>query len=84
MSIFEDLAAEEERLEQILSGLDEAQWGSASAADGWTIADVVLHLAQSEEAAAATASYGTLRGQRAGRRYRAAPSPHVRRVTRGP
>ena len=62
MSIFEDLAAEEERLEKILSGLDEAQWGSASAADGWTIADVVLHLAQSEEAAAATASHGTLRG----------------------
>ena len=62
MSIFEDLAAEEERLEKILSGLDEVQWGSASAADGWTIADVVLHLAQSEEAAAATASHGTLRG----------------------
>ena len=34
---------------------------SASAADGWTIADVVLHLAQSEEAAAATATHGTLR-----------------------
>jgi uncharacterized protein (TIGR03084 family) len=62
MSIFEDLAAEEERLEKILSGLDEAQWTSASAADGWTIADVVLHLAQSEEAAAATATHGTLRG----------------------
>jgi uncharacterized protein (TIGR03084 family) len=62
MSIFEDLAAEEERLEKILSGLDEAQWGSPSAAGGWTIADVVLHLAQSEEAAAATASHGTLRG----------------------
>jgi uncharacterized protein (TIGR03084 family) len=62
MSIFEDLAAEEDRLEKILSGLDEAQWASASAADGWTIADVVLHLAQSEEAAAATATHGTLRG----------------------
>jgi len=62
MSIFEDLAAEEERLEKILSGLDEAQWASASAADGWTIADVVLHLAQSEEAATATATHGTLRG----------------------
>jgi len=62
MSIFEDLAAEEERLEKILSGLDEAQWASASAADGWTIADVVLHLAQSEEAAAVTATHGTLRG----------------------
>ena len=62
MSIFEDLAAEEDRLQKILSGLDAAQWASASAADGWTIADVVLHLAQSEEAAAATASHGTLRG----------------------
>jgi uncharacterized protein (TIGR03084 family) len=62
MSIFDDLVAEQERLEKILSGLDEAQWLSASAADGWTIADVVLHLAQSEEGAAATATHGTLRG----------------------
>ena len=62
MTIFDDLGAEEERLEKILSGLGEAQWASASAADGWTIADVVLHLAQSEEAAAATATHGTLRG----------------------
>jgi uncharacterized protein (TIGR03084 family) len=62
MSIFEDLAAEEERLEKILSGLDEEQWLSASGAQGWTITDVVLHLAQSEEAAAATATHGNLRG----------------------
>jgi uncharacterized protein (TIGR03084 family) len=62
MTIFDDLGAEQERLEKILSGLDQAQWASASAADGWTIADVVLHLAQSEEAAAATATVGTLRG----------------------
>lgn len=62
MGIFDDLAAEQERLEKILAGLDEAQWGMASAAEGWTIADVVLHLAQSEEAAAATATHGTLRG----------------------
>jgi uncharacterized protein (TIGR03084 family) len=62
VSIFDDLGAEQERLEKILGGLDEAQWGSASAADGWTIADVVLHLAQSEEAAAVTATHGTLRG----------------------
>jgi uncharacterized protein (TIGR03084 family) len=62
MSIFDDLGAEQERLEKILSGLDEAQWLSASGAQGWTIADVVLHLAQSEEAAAATATHGNLRG----------------------
>ena len=47
MSIFDDLGAEQERLEKILSGLDEAQWGLASAADGWTIADVVLRPALS-------------------------------------
>ena len=62
MSIFDDLGAEQERLAKILSGLDEGQWESASGAQGWTIADVVLHLAQSEEAAAVTATHGTLRG----------------------
>ena len=62
MSIFDDLGAEQDRLEKILNGLDEGQWESASGARGWTIADVVLHLAQSEEAAAATAMHGTLRG----------------------
>jgi uncharacterized protein (TIGR03084 family) len=63
MTIFDDLAAEQERLEKILAGLDEAQWASASAAEGWTIADVVLHLAQTEEASAATATRGTLSGR---------------------
>ena len=53
MTIFDDLAAEQERLEKILFGLDEAQWMSPSGAEGWTIADVVLHLAQSEEGVAA-------------------------------
>jgi uncharacterized protein (TIGR03084 family) len=49
MVIFDDLVAEQDRLEEILDGLDEADWASPSAADGWTVADVVLHLAQSEE-----------------------------------
>lgn len=49
MTVFDDLAAEQERLESILAGLDEAQWASASGAAGWTIADVVLHLGQAEE-----------------------------------
>jgi uncharacterized protein (TIGR03084 family) len=56
MGVFEDLGAEQERLEGILGGLDEAQWAAPSGAAGWTIADVVLHLAQSEEAVAATVS----------------------------
>jgi uncharacterized protein (TIGR03084 family) len=61
MTVFDDLAAEQERLEGLLSGLDGAQWISPSAAAGWTIADVVLHLAQSEEAVVVTVSGGDLR-----------------------
>jgi uncharacterized protein (TIGR03084 family) len=57
MTIFDDLATEQERLETILVGLDEAQWMSPSGARGWTIADVVLHLAQSEEGVEATAAH---------------------------
>lgn len=54
MSIFDDLEAEEERLQDILEGLDESQWTTESGASGWSVADVVLHLAQSEEAVVAT------------------------------
>jgi uncharacterized protein (TIGR03084 family) len=61
MTIFDDLAAEQERLEKILSGLVEAQWTSPSGAEGWTIADVVLHLAQSEEGVEATTARRPLR-----------------------
>lgn len=56
MVIFDDLQAEQDRLEGILAGLDEAQWTSPSAAAGWTVTDVVLHLAQSEEAVVASAT----------------------------
>jgi uncharacterized protein (TIGR03084 family) len=54
VTVFDDLAAEQDRLEAILGGLAEAQWLSPSGADGWTVADVVLHLAQSEESVLAT------------------------------
>jgi uncharacterized protein (TIGR03084 family) len=69
MTVYDDLGAEQERLAGILGGLDDAQWMSASGAVGWTIADVVLHLAQSEESVLVTASGGDLRtgrGQAAG------------------
>jgi uncharacterized protein (TIGR03084 family) len=49
VDIFDDLATEQDRLEAILADLSEEQWSSPSGADGWTIADVVLHLAQSDE-----------------------------------
>ncbi len=55
MVIFDDLDAEQDRLDGILSDLDEQQWLAPSAADGWSIADVVLHLAQGDESVAATA-----------------------------
>src|SRR6516225_325893 len=61
MTVFDDLAAEQERLAGILGGLDEAQWMSPSGAAGWAIADVVLHLAQSEESVVVTVAGGDLR-----------------------
>ena len=67
MTVFDDLAAEQERLEGILGDLDEAQWRSPSGAAGWMIADVVLHLAQSEESVVATVSGRDLRTGLSGR-----------------
>ena len=82
---FDDLEAEQDRLESVLTGLSVDQWLLASAAVGWTIADVVLHLAQTEEAVVATttAAVGVPYGQANGEtldeamaaRVRAEPSP---------
>ncbi|MEO3785473.1 maleylpyruvate isomerase family mycothiol-dependent enzyme [Actinocorallia sp. B10E7] len=47
--VFEDLEAEYAHLDGLLAGLDPEQWGLESGAAGWSVADVVLHLAQSEE-----------------------------------
>jgi uncharacterized protein (TIGR03084 family) len=58
VDIFEDLVAEQERLEDILTELADDAWFSPSAAPGWTVADVVLHLAQTEEAVVQTTSGG--------------------------
>ena len=49
MHVFDDLSAEQDRLETILASLSSEAWETVSAAAGWTIADVVLHLAQTEE-----------------------------------
>jgi uncharacterized protein (TIGR03084 family) len=48
-AIFDDLEAEYERLDSILSDLDESAWMTESGAPGWSVCDVVLHLAQTEE-----------------------------------
>jgi uncharacterized protein (TIGR03084 family) len=47
--IYDDLEAEYASLDAVLRGLSTGQWTSPSAAAGWTIADVLLHLAQTEE-----------------------------------
>jgi uncharacterized protein (TIGR03084 family) len=64
MAIFDDLEAEQDRLEEILTGLDSAQWPAPSAAAGWSVADVVLHLAQTEEAVVASVDGAALRPER--------------------
>lgn len=56
MEIFDDLEGEEERLEAVLGGLTNDEWTRSSAAIGWTVADVVVHLALGEEAVVATAT----------------------------
>jgi len=58
VEIFDDLVAEQDRLETILESLDASAWQTESGAPGWTVADVVLHLAQSEEAVVATVAAG--------------------------
>jgi uncharacterized protein (TIGR03084 family) len=50
MEIFGDLVTEYDRIESILDGLDADAWLSPSGAPEWSVADVVLHLAQTEEA----------------------------------
>ncbi|HEX3614213.1 MAG TPA: maleylpyruvate isomerase family mycothiol-dependent enzyme [Sporichthyaceae bacterium] len=54
MDVITDLAAEYEALATVLTGLDDAQWQASSGAPGWTVADVILHLAQTNEAVVAT------------------------------
>lgn len=46
----DDLEQEESRLESILEDLRPEDWDRPSAASGWCVKDVVLHLAQTEEA----------------------------------
>jgi uncharacterized protein (TIGR03084 family) len=56
VSVIDDLEAEQDRLDDLLAPLDDDQWASPSAAAGWSISDVVLHLAQTEEAVVAAIS----------------------------
>jgi uncharacterized protein (TIGR03084 family) len=48
------LAGQQAELSSILNGLDDAGWQRPSRCEGWTVADVVLHLAQTNEMAIAS------------------------------
>jgi uncharacterized protein (TIGR03084 family) len=58
METIDALVAEHDHLEELLSELDAAAWDAPSAAAGWSVGDVVLHLAQTEEAVATTIGLG--------------------------
>ncbi|MCJ7671463.1 MAG: maleylpyruvate isomerase family mycothiol-dependent enzyme [Acidimicrobiia bacterium] len=49
------LAEQQAELGALLDELDEPDWQRASPCDGWTIADIVLHLAQTNELALGSA-----------------------------
>lgn len=85
MTVFDDLVAEQDRLDGIMAVLSPEQWLTESGAAGWSVADVVLHLAQSEEGVVASAegrsAYPSADGEAVDdyaaemvRRERAAPS----------
>ena len=52
--ILADLADQHAELDGILAGLDDDGWARPSAAEGWSVADVVVHLAQSDDGAVAS------------------------------
>jgi uncharacterized protein (TIGR03084 family) len=54
--VLDDLVAEYDRLESILESLTDEQWRSESGAPGWTVTDVMIHLAQTEEGVVGTTS----------------------------
>jgi uncharacterized protein (TIGR03084 family) len=66
LEVFDDYVAETARLEGILGPLTEAQWLTESGARGWSVADVVLHLAQSDENVVASAGGADIRDGAAG------------------
>ena len=45
------LVEQQAELSGLLHGLDESEWERPSRCDGWSVADVVLHVAQTNEMA---------------------------------
>ncbi len=51
-----DLAAQHAELAALLEDLSDAGWGAPTRCEGWDVSDVVLHLAQTDELAVASAT----------------------------
>ena len=49
------LAEQQQELDALVIGLDEDGWARPSACEGWSVSDVVLHLAQTNEMAIGSA-----------------------------
>lgn len=60
--IIEALAEQHAELAGLLDGLDDASWHLPSPCEGWDVADVVLHLAQTDEMALASVEGRFLEG----------------------
>jgi uncharacterized protein (TIGR03084 family) len=48
------LGAQHAELDAVLAALDDSDWSSPTRCEGWTVADVVLHLAQTDQLALAS------------------------------
>ena len=53
-ALLRDLAAQHAELAAVLGALDDAGWAAPSRCPGWSVSDVVLHLAQTDEMALAS------------------------------
>ncbi len=56
--VVEALAAQQAELRAVLDGLTESDWRAPTRCEGWDVADVVLHLAQTDEVAVESATGG--------------------------
>ena len=53
--VLSGLSAQDDELDGLVAGLDDDGWATPSRCPGWSVADVVLHVAQTDEMAAASA-----------------------------